>query len=114
MHKFTYSFYVFVSNPQLRTQPVVLMSAIHTPTAVPTLTTSADVLKGLVAMELTVKVCIYMYVRTCTYIYVHTHTYMYLQYCKYTYTYSTDQIQGIRQKRLHSCVNAFVSLYKSI
>ena len=30
----------------------------------------------------------------------------------YMYMYSTDQMQGIRQIRLPSCVNAFVSLYK--
>ena len=30
------------------------------------------------------------------------------------FTYSTHQVQGIRQTRLPSCVNVFVSLYKPI
>ena len=46
----------------------------------------------------------------CTVIYsiynVHVHVYIYI--------YSTDQMQGIRQTRLSSHVNAFVSLYKPI
>ena len=81
------------------------------PTAVPTLTTSADVLKGLVAMELTVKV-LYVYVHVRTYVY--TYMYMYLQCCKYTYTYRTDQMQGIMQTCAPPRVNVFVSLYKPI